>query len=123
MPVYIQHTDENGVIFSAHGKLLFSEIKRALESTPAGSFHYQLYDYSQVNDFLLSSGDMVKIARIDKQRANLHADSLFAAIGSHDLIYGLNRIWHANLDLADERCSVFRELEEAQNWVKLNLKI
>jgi len=57
------------------------------------------------------------LANLTKQRLALCPGLLLAVVAPGDLLFGLSRMWQANLD-EECRAMVFRTRTEAQAWIE-----
>lgn len=122
MPVEYTHIAGKGLLLKGRGRVRgkdIAEIKSAIYETrrKIKSIAYQICDFTEVKEVNLSVEDVRKIASQDEKASEINPSMLIAVVGEKDVVYGFARKWEAYVDKQHFETRVFRNLEDAQNWI------
>lgn len=82
------------------------------------SYKYQLWIFTAVEDFLLSSGEMKVLASQDLQASEINPHMKVALVSESPLVFGLCRMYEAFYGDGPWQTRVFKSLAEAEKWIK-----
>jgi hypothetical protein len=127
MPMYIDYTDDGGVLVRAEGIIVGNEIKEinyAIYESPEKikQIVYQLFDFTRVSDARVSDTDILDIAYYDNLAAKINPGMIVAVVCEKELLFGLARMWEAYTDVSPIETMVFRDMESARHWIEMRLK-
>ena len=127
MPVKISYRDDGGVVLDAEGIVTGEELiewNNAIYETDekTAKLKYQFCDFTKVENFEISNNELHRIAGQDQKAATLNSHMLIAIVGADDLIFGLGRMWEAFVGDVPFETKVFRDVEEAESWLKAQLR-
>ena len=66
----------------------------------------------------MSSEWVRRLAREDERAASINPGMLIAVVGKEDLTYGLLRMWQMQAEGPALETAVFRNLNEAMDWIR-----
>lgn len=116
----IEHS-ENGVRLCLTGTINSKELLDAhTQITDDPTFikrKYHLWVFDPVDDFLLSTSDMQKMALIDSALSKVKKNLKIAIVSPSPLVFGLGRMYEAFCDEISWEIMLFYKLEEAIKWV------
>ena len=126
MPMNIDYMADGGIIASGKGVVTGSEIKEVndiIYESPEKieKIVYQICDLTNVSDISLSTSEIEEIAMQDKKASEINPNMFIAVVGETDLVFGLSRMWEAFTYEYPFEAMVFREMEDAQQWIKEKL--
>lgn len=127
MPVNIIHTEDGGIIFKCEGSVTGQELKEAnqiiyKDQNKIKQISYQIVDALDVSDVSISSAETKEIAELDRQAFKIHPAMIIALVAEKDLFFGLARMWESFATDGPFETMVFRKMEDAQQWIKEELK-
>ena len=127
MPVSFSYIGDGGILVKSEGDVKGREIKEindiiyeSAEKTKGIS--YQICDFQNASNVSISQTDVRQIARQDKKAFEINPEMLIAIVTSTDLGFGLSRMWESLANGSPFETKVFRNLKEAQHWIRENLK-
>ncbi|MFC1884524.1 hypothetical protein ACFL2O_07125 [Thermodesulfobacteriota bacterium] len=126
MPMELKYLPDGGVLMKADGFVTFKDIKGVNDEIYSTEekilgISYQLCDFTNVKGFPLSSEEVKTIAEQDRYAAKINPKMIIATIGELDVIYGLSRMWQAFTDGSSIKTKVFRNMADAEKWIKEKL--
>jgi len=81
----------------------------------------KLVDYRTIESIIISSDEAVTIAlKKDTFSSKFHGEKC-AFISPEDMTYGTSRVHQSLVDSSDINTAVFRQVEEALNWLEVTL--
>ncbi len=114
---------EDGVRLAFEGKITSQEILDAnmkiINHDGFASIRYQLWMFSSVEDFMLSTNDMMNLAEQDQAASEKNQNVKVAIVSDSPLVYGLGRMYEAFSGDNPWEIMIFYELKEAQEWLNL----
>ena len=81
------------------------------------SFNYQLWIFDPVEDFVLSTNDLQKMAEQDKKASERNANIKVAIFSSSQFVFGLGRMYEAFYGKGPWKIMIFYKLDEAEKWI------
>lgn len=81
----------------------------------------KLVDYRTIDNILISSEEAILIAQKKKALANRFYGEKCAFISPGDLTYGTSRVHQALVQGTDINTEVFRNIDDALNWLDITL--
>ena len=79
---------------------------------------YQIFDFSTVDRFDVTSADIRRCAEQDKAASTINPHIAIAIIVAKDAEYGMARMWEAHVADSGCRTMIFRDRETAEDWIK-----
>ena len=109
------------------GTVKGNEVLKHLEKL-AEDTHYiapmkKLVDYRNIDNILISSEEAIAIAKKKKDLAERFKNERCAFISPGDLTYGTSRVHQALIQGVDLNTEVFRNVQEAVNWLDVTIDI
>ena len=86
-------------------------------------YRYCLSDWTEVTEVDLSTNAITRIAWLSKKAAEINPDVVVATVANQDLTFGLSRMAHALRGETAWENEVFRNLQDAETWIRERLKI
>jgi len=83
----------------------------------------KLVDYRNIDNILISSEEAIAIARKKKDLAEAFKNERCAFISPGDLTYGTSRVHQALIQGIDLNTEVFRSVQEAIDWLDVDIDI
>jgi hypothetical protein len=124
MPIEIDYVQgRKGAVFAGSGRLKGAEFLAASDEAFARDFatdplHYILFDADDADAVDVTGQDMRELARRDIE-VSRRLPGLVVAIYAHEaLAFGLARMWQAYVEQSGWTTAVFRDRQEAVNWLK-----
>ena len=122
MPMTVTYIKNSGVLIKGEGVVTGSEIKEANDKIYDSrenimKIKYQLCDFLEVSEFLVTHEDIVFHSEQDYKAANINPHMIIAIVASSDLIFGLSRMWEAYSYRSPFQSMVFRSIEDAEKWI------
>ncbi len=122
MPIQlIYDTDGIDVIIRGSGIVNADELQHSNEQIYSGDrvhkLRSQMFDFTGVSKFDLSTADMDMLAEQDKAAASKSPNLVIAIVGSDDLMFGLAKMWEVFVSEASLKANVFRTITEACAWL------
>ena len=71
----------------------------------------------------ISSMDIRRISERDIRTSKINQQLITAIVAGKAVVFGLSRMWQAYLDNPSLITSVFRSMDEAEQWVKEQIKL
>lgn len=126
MPQSFTYLEDGGVLRTGEGQLTFADVasvNAALYATPEKirKIAYQLSDYARVTDVDITIEEVMELSRADQATAKLNPDMIVAVVGQDDVMFGLLRMWELLAGEDAMKAAVFRDMEEAREWIKAKL--
>lgn len=78
---------------------------------------YQIFDFSEIDDFQITAYDMAIIGSMDKSQAEFNKKMKVAVISNDDYIKELTREYNAFMIGTDWVSKVFNNIETAKKWI------
>lgn len=127
MPLRITYLEDGGIILTGEGVVTGSEIKAVnvkIYKSPEETrkIAYQLCNFEEMTDVSVSNTELEEIAMQDQMAFENHPHMLLALVVKEDFHYGMSRMWEAQASETRFETMVFRDMEEAQQWIKRKLK-
>jgi hypothetical protein len=104
----------SGIITSKELNTLNTELYNQWD---IASFKYQLWIFTEVEEFLLSPDEMKMLANQDKRASIKNPNMKVALVSISPLIYGLCRMYEAFYGDGPWETMVFKSLDEAEKWI------
>lgn len=122
MPITITRLDERGVLLTGEGVIRPDDVSRVNSALYASTekikaLTYQLCDYTKVTGVEISWEEMRQLAAQDAKAAESNPELKIAVVGDKDLVFGMLRIWDAQVSDSSVETQVFRTMEEARDWL------
>ncbi len=122
----IYNKEDGGVLTQYTGSLSDEELlKSAKERTQFVSkvklYRYLLSDFTEVDDFNVTSEGIRATAEIAKKMLQINDRILVSVILPTDVKYGVGRIFQAYADEEDRWIKIARSMDEAVQWLNENL--
>lgn len=112
---------KDGVRLSFYGKITSNEIMDAntemINHPEFESFHYQLWIFDPVEDFVLSTNDLQEMAKQDKKASERNSNIKVAIFSTSQFVFGLGRMYEAFYGDGPWRIMIFYNLDEAEKWI------
>jgi hypothetical protein len=83
------------------------------------SLRYQLCIFQNVNDFQISTHEMMLTAQRDIEASKTNKNVKVAIVTDSTLVYGLGRMYDAFADESDWQTEIFWKIEEARDWLEI----
>lgn len=127
MPLHITYLEDGGIILTGEGVITGSEIKAVNEKIykspeETRKITYQLCNFEEMTDVSVSNTELEDIAMQDQRAFKNHPEMLLALVVKEDFHFGMSRMWEAQASEAKFETMVFRNMEEAQQWIKGKIK-
>ena len=129
MPITLRETrDEIGIVFDCEGVVTGQDMIQAnklLLSSPerVKKLLFGMIDQTNVTSVDFSVPDLETIAVQDKAiAAKARKGAVVAVVSPSNIQYGLARMWQALVDETGWDTMVFRSREEAEDWIKKELR-
>ncbi|MBN1378437.1 MAG: hypothetical protein JXA04_04310 [Gammaproteobacteria bacterium] len=122
MPIRTIYRDDGGVVLKGFGTVTGADLLQAnhhIYSTPEmiSKLKYQLCDFLNVENFVLSPQEVQSIIEQDKLVTETNSRQLIAVIANRDHVFGLSRMRLALSDDEHVISAVFRDREDAETWI------
>jgi len=117
---------------SEEGNILISRFKGTLADHTLADYAYQLIhdghlarhdrelvDGSLVTAVTLTPAGPQHLENVARNHPHLLLNYRLAMLGPSDLVFGMFRMWEMNIDDMAYQIKVFRQREEAMNWLLL----
>lgn len=78
---------------------------------------YQIFDFSEINDFQITTYDMAIIGSMDKSQAGFNKKIKIAVITNDDYIKELTKEYNKYMSGTDWTSRVFNDIETAKKWI------
>ena len=85
------------------------------------SVKYFLSDFSDVEDFEVTTNGVIRLADIAKEASKINGEIILVAIVPTDLQYGTGRMWQSYSNEANWKTHLARTKEEAEAWLSEHL--
>ncbi len=112
---------KDGVRLSFYGKITSNEIMDAntelINHPEFESFNYQLWIFDPVEDFVLRTNDLQRMAEQDKKASEKNSNIKVAIFSSSQLVFGLGRMYEAIYGEGPWEIMIFYNLDEAEKWI------
>ena len=112
---------KDGVRLTFYGRITSKEIMDSnteLINHPGfESFSYQLWVFEPVEDFVLSSRELQKLAEQDQKASERNSKIKVAIFSNSPLVFGLGRMYEAFYGKGPWEVMVFYNLDEAEEWI------
>ena len=82
-----------------------------------GALRFLVYNHLDVDDFRISTGDIIRTADQHKDFLQGRASYAVAIVLTSSFIYGLGRMWQLLMEQAGVTCRIFATVEEAKAWL------
>lgn len=113
--------DGRGLLFVGRGVLsgeaMIRQTRKTYSSEVLGRLCYQIIDLREVERMDITSGQMQRLAELDRQAAEAASGARIAIVAAHDLTIGLSRIYSAYAQSPHLESRIFPTMEEARAWV------
>ena len=119
---------DGGVVTVYRGTVTDKEMvnsanERITPTNKVKSYKYLLSDFTNVDDFKITTNGIKAVANISNLMFQLNANILVVIVVPSDLKYGMGRMWQAYTCVDDEnKTQIARTRDEAIEWLKQNLK-
>jgi hypothetical protein len=117
--------DEIGIECTVFGKATLKDFKKAcnetFNNTNIHTHKYQIVDFTKCDSFELTSDDMEELALIAINASIINPNIIIAFISPKDIEFGMSRVYEANANESGFKIKVFRNHEDAIDWVNRNL--
>ncbi len=129
MPYEIIYLEkEGGVITNYWGTITDKDIiksgeEKYLSLDRLSLYRYAITDLSRVEEFNLTSKGIKKNAEIAMKIFAKKSDVIVAFVLPTEAEYGMGRMWQAYGDGEDKYSKICRTRAEAEEWIRINLKI
>ncbi|RTZ96702.1 MAG: hypothetical protein DSY90_09875 [Deltaproteobacteria bacterium] len=119
-------TDDNtGIIFTLSGEFsadeILSKIKELFNSDIFPNLKYWLIDRSLVTNYNLSNEQVQLLARLCIDASKTNSSLAHILVSKTDLEYGIANMFHVHVEKSGWLFKSFRERQEADEWIKVNL--
>ena len=126
MPMSTDYIGDGGIISRGEGVVTGSEIKEVndiIYESPEKikNIVYQICDLTNVSNISLSNSEIEEIAEQDSKAFQINPNMFIAIVADDDLIYGLSRMWEALAYDYPFESTVFRTMDDAQQWIREKL--
>lgn len=129
MPIDIKDLDGGvGVIITGQGFVTEKEWVDALvehltqDQNKFKKYRYSLSDYTAVTRIEISNEAIYKIAEYCESASKINPEPVIAIAASQDFMYGMARMWELIIDMTDWETMVFRNREDAEDWITEKVK-
>jgi hypothetical protein len=127
MPVKLSHIKNGGILIKCDGHMKGSDIREIngtiyQDPEKVKGIKYQICNFLDVDDISVTKEEVRRIAEQDKKAAEINPGMLIAIVAKTDLGFGLSRMWEAMAHESPLKTMVFRNIKEAQAWIRDNLK-
>ena len=85
-------------------------------------YRYSLNDWTAATNVEVSSDAISQIAGLCKSSAKINPDCIVAHVADKDIAFGLCRMWEFLSDETNWEIMVFRNIEDAEGWIRKKLK-
>jgi hypothetical protein len=113
--------DGRGMLLVGEGVISGEQLIRQTEKTYASDavsqLQYRIIDLRGVHRMDITADQMQKLAELDRKAAERCPGTKIAIVASHDLTFGLSRIYSAYAQSANLQARIFRTLDEARAWI------
>lgn len=82
---------------------------------------YFLSDFTDVDEFNVTSDGVIKLADIATNASKVHDDLMLVAIVPNDLEYGTGRMWQSYTNESNWKTYMARTREDAEAWLNQHL--
>ena len=117
--------DKQLVLAKGSGVVTGNDVIRHLEGLAADNRYAapmkKLVDYSSINNINISSEEADAIALKKKSFSSKFRGEKCAFVSPGDLTYGTSRVHQALIQIDDIDTEVFRQIEEALDWLDVTL--
>lgn len=117
----IFENDGRGLLFIGEGVISGEQLIRQTEKTYASKsvcrLHYQIIDLRGVHRMDITAEQIKTLAELDREAADRRPGIKIAIVASHDLTFGLSRIYSAYAHSPNLEARIFREMDEARAWI------
>ena len=122
----IAFRDDGGVIITWEGAVTGKELMDAFSEIYATDeqikrIAYQLIVLTKSEEIMVTADELRRVAALDIRASKVNPNMLVAVVGDRDIVFGLARMWETFVDDAPLKTKVFRNREDAEDWLKLNL--
>lgn len=127
MAVSFQHEDnKQGVIVTAVGIVDGKEFLEKMEEffsdeQTVRNYKYGLNDFTQVEKFDISSGQIFSLAKIHIKASKINPNLIVGFAVTKPFLYGIVRIWMAYAATTGWYINIEKTLPEIKNWINKNL--
>lgn len=116
--------DDHGVTVVFSGIITSQEIHDAntqiLSHPNFPSLKFQLCIFQSVDDFQISTVQIMHVAHRDIDASKINPDVKVAIVTDSSLVYGLGRMYEAFCNESEWQTEIFWKLEEAKAWLEIN---
>ncbi len=128
MPIKLKYLDGGGSLLVGTGTLTGREILSAINAVheteeKTRAIVFQIGDFRLVEKVDISSMDIRTISERDIRTSKINRQIITAVVAGEDVVFGLSRMWQAYSDNASLTTSVFRSMDEAEQWIKEQIKL
>ncbi len=128
MPIELKYLDGGGSLLVGTGTLTGREILSAINAVheteeKTRAIVFQIGDFRLVEKVDISSMDIRRISERDIRTSKINPQLITAVVAGKDVVFGLSRMWQAYSDNPSTITSVFRSMDEAEQWVKEQIKL
>ena len=118
--------DDGGIILTWEGPVTGKELIDAFSEIYATDeqikrIAYQLIVVTKSEEIMVTADELRRVAALDIRASKVNPNMLVAVVGDRDIVFGLARMWETFVDDAPLKTGTFRTLEDAEDWLKLNL--
>ena len=122
MPVLLSYRDDGGVLIKGAGKLRGYELIQCNEEIYADEkltqqVNYQICDFLEVEELIVSAGDIHQLAGQDKSASLSSGSLIIAIVAKESYHYGLSRMWQALSENEGLVSAIFSTMDEAERWI------
>jgi hypothetical protein len=117
------HLENNGrgMLFIGEGVIsgeeLIRQTEKSYDSEALNRLQYQIIDLRDVHRMDITADQMRKLAELDCKAAERSSGTKIAIVASHDLTFGLSRIYSAYAQSPNLQARIFRTMNEARAWI------
>ena len=127
MPVNIIYIEDGGIVFKCEGVVTGRELMEAnkiIYKSPdeTKKISYQIVDATNFSDVSISPAEIEGIAILDKKAFEINPYMLIALVAEKDISFGFSRMWESFATDLPDRTMVFRNIENAQQWIREELR-
>ncbi len=128
MPIELKYLDGGGSLLVGTGTLTGREILSAINAVheteeKTRAIVFQIGDFRLVEKVDISSMDIRTISERDIRTSKINRQIITAVVAGEDVVFGLSRMWQAHSDSPSVITSVFRSMDEAEQWIKEQIKL
>ena len=82
-----------------------------------GNLRYVLLIFTEIEDMILETAEVKRLAELDRRLSQQNPDLLFAIATDSPLVFGLARMWEAYYGDGPWQPRIFKTIAEARQWL------